>query len=226
MKLKLLAGFALAAVAAGATFALGTAEPAIAGHYLESRTCDIYTGPCFANGEMGKVGREAILVWKVAEGAHEGVVLDGLSVIAVLRTTDTMGDVNYDDYDGKAVLVVDESATDAQREALATLAKAKAGALIDEVIDIVAAPIDAKLGTCDGSGCATVSAGDLIEVKTRCFGEKDHVCGNERTFYPPLTEVIGAYPAYTEVAAYRGEKLDLTWESTEARSTFLATFAQ
>ena len=226
MNWKWIAGLALACALASSTLALGVSEPAIAGQYLESRTCDIYTGPCFANGEMGQVGKEAILVWRVDAGSLNGVVLDGLSVIAVIRTTDTMGDVNYDDYDGKAVIVVDESATDAQRDALVALAKARAGTLIDEVVDVMAAPIEAKLGTCDGSGCSSVTAGDFIEVKTRCLGDQDHVCGNERTFYPPLTEVLGAYPAYTEVAAYRGEKLDLTWESTEARSTFLGVFAQ
>lgn len=226
MKLKLITGLALTVALAGSTLALGTTEPALMGQYLESRTCDIYTGPCFANGEMGQVGKEAILVWRVDEGSFDGVALDGLGVIAVVRSTETMGDVNYDDYDGKAVIIVDDTATPAQHDALVALAKAKSGTLIDRVAGIVTAPIDAKLGSCDGSGCATVSAGDLIEVKTRCFGDQDHVCGNERTFYPPLTDVVGAYPAFTEVAAYRGGALDLTWESTETRSTFLAAFAQ
>src|SRR5438552_2412640 len=31
----------------------------ISGEYLEARTCDVYTGPCFANGEVGIAGKLA-----------------------------------------------------------------------------------------------------------------------------------------------------------------------
>ena len=34
---------------------------AIKGDYIEARSADVYTGPCFANGEVGLVGNEAIL---------------------------------------------------------------------------------------------------------------------------------------------------------------------
>src|SRR6185503_13113831 len=54
----------------------------ISGRYLEVRSCDVYTGPCFANAEMGLDGKEAILVWSVREGAWRGTDLKGLSVIA------------------------------------------------------------------------------------------------------------------------------------------------
>ncbi|MBI5757839.1 MAG: hypothetical protein HZA46_04910, partial [Planctomycetales bacterium] len=37
----------------------------ITGEYIEARTCDVYTGPCFANGEVGTTGNEAVLAWKV-----------------------------------------------------------------------------------------------------------------------------------------------------------------
>ena len=207
-------------------FLLGVGQtPGISGHYLETRSCDVYTGPCFANGEMGQTGKEAIMVWKVSDGHWQGTDLDGLSVIAVVHTEHTMGDLRYDPRYGKAVLLVDETATETQREALAAYAQHKAGNLIKSVVAIQSTPISAELGTCTGSGCATVTAGDLVEVRTRCMGVEDHVCGNERTFYPPLIEVDNAYPVYTEVAAYQGDGLDLTWADMELRGTFLATFA-
>ena len=37
----------------------------ISGEYLEARSCDVWTGPCFANGEIGLSGKEAVLAWKV-----------------------------------------------------------------------------------------------------------------------------------------------------------------
>ena len=52
---------------AAATVFLATtiwAKPAatISGTYLEVRSCDVYTGPCFSNAEMGSNGKEAILL--------------------------------------------------------------------------------------------------------------------------------------------------------------------
>ena len=198
----------------------------VTGSYLEVRSCDVYTGPCFANGEMGLAGKEGILVWTVREGSWQGTALDGLSVIAVVRADGTMGNLQYNPRAGKAVLIVDAKATAEQKEALAGFARSMAGNLIREVVSVRTSPITAEMGTCKKSGCAKVKAGDLVEVSTRCLGGTDHVCGNEETFYPPLTAVVDALPAYTEVAAFHGQDLGLTWQSTAQRSAFLAGFSK
>jgi hypothetical protein len=199
--------------------------PAISGDYLEVRSCDVYTGPCFANSEMGLTGKEGIMVWSVRNGNWKGTALDGLSVIAVVRTDATLGDLHYQPRSGKAVLIVDASANSEQRVALTDLACSLAGKLIKEVVEIKTSPMEVALGTCAKAGCASVKAGNLVEISTRCLGGKDHLCGNEQTFYPPLTDVTGAYPVYMELAAYRGNGLNLTWEWTGQRSAFLAAFA-
>lgn len=219
--------FAIAAFAVATTFHCAQAEDLnpISGSYLEVRSCDVYTGPCFANAEMGLTGKEGMLVWSVQQGTWQNTSLAGLSVIAILRTDGTLGDLRYQPRAGRAVLIVDERGTPAQRQALAAFARSMAGGLIKEVVQIAAAPIKAELATCSKSGCAKVQAGDVVEISTRCFGEKDHVCGNEETFYPPLTSVTEAQPAYTELAAYKGTGLGLTWESTCQRSAFLASFS-
>ena len=46
---------------------------AVTGDYLEARSADIYTGPCFAMSEVNLTGREAILAWKVNQGEWKGV---------------------------------------------------------------------------------------------------------------------------------------------------------
>jgi hypothetical protein len=199
------------------------AESTIQGQYLEVRTCDVYTGPCFANGEMGLTGREAIVVWSVDEGAWDGVDLAGLNVIAALETRNTLGDVAGKQLESEATIIVDERATDEQRAALEGMVRAKAADLIGQVKKVEAAPISAKMGTCDKSGCAEVTAGELVTINTRCMGD-DHVCGNERTFYPPLTKVSAAYPVFTKVASYQGKALGLTWSATEQRGAFLGKF--
>src|SRR5439155_156434 len=108
MKMKL--SPAILTLAALTTFAARQSEPAISGDYLEVRSCDVYTGPCFANAEMNLTGKEGILVWSVREGNWKGTSLNGLSVIAVVRTDGTLGDLRYQPRSGNAVLIVDDKA--------------------------------------------------------------------------------------------------------------------
>jgi hypothetical protein len=224
MKIKLtMAVFGLVAVTA---FAGKPAPTTITGNYLEVRSCDVYTGPCFANAEMGLSGREGMLVWAVREGAWNGVKLDGLNVIAVVRTDGTLGDLPYQPRSGKAVMVVDRAATPTQRDALIDFARSMAGGLIKEVAEVRTAPMEVAIATCGNKGCASVKAGKLVEITTRCLGSKDHLCGNEETFYPPLTEVSDAYPAFTELASFEGSGLNLTWAMVEKRNAFLGSFAR
>jgi hypothetical protein len=65
---------------------------ALKGDYLEARSSDVFTGPCFAMSEVNLTGQEAILAWKVREGKWKGVDLSGLSVVAVVRASATLGD--------------------------------------------------------------------------------------------------------------------------------------
>ena len=92
----------------------------ITGQYLEARTCDIWTGPCFANAEMYQNGNHAVIGWKIEKGTFSDVNLDGLSIVAVISATDTLGL----DQTGpaKAVLIVDKKADESQKEALVKLA--------------------------------------------------------------------------------------------------------
>lgn len=225
MKTKRVLGTILTA-AALTVVAAKKASPAISGDYLEVRSCDVYTGSCFANAEMGLAGREGMMVWKVDQGSWQGTSLDGLSVIVVVRTDDILGDMHYQPRHGKAVLIVDQKANARQKQALANFARTMTGQLTAEVVETKTAPISVTVGGCSQGGCATVKAADLVTISTRCLGGKDHVCGNEEKFYPPLTAVSTVAPVYTEVAAYRGTGLDLTWQLSGTRGAFLGTFAQ
>src|SRR5947209_15366080 len=88
----------------------------ISGQYVEARTCDVYTGPCFANADTGLAGRHAVMAWKVEKGSVGSVKLDGLGVVAVVAARETLGLKQV--LPGKAVLIVDERADVAQRRAL------------------------------------------------------------------------------------------------------------
>ena len=55
-------------LSASLTLAAGLPSHTISGNYLEARTADVYTGPCFANAETGLVGQLAVMGWKVSQG--------------------------------------------------------------------------------------------------------------------------------------------------------------
>ena len=71
---------------------LAMAAQEIRGDYLETRSADVYTGQCFANGEVNLVGNEAILAWHVRNGGWDGVSLEGLTVAAAVKANGTLGD--------------------------------------------------------------------------------------------------------------------------------------
>src|SRR5256885_3033012 len=123
-------------LSAGSILAAAPSTPETSGSYLEVRSCDVYTGPCFANGEMGVTGKEAVMVWSVREGSWNGVSLNGLNVIAVVKTDDTLGDLHYQPRSGPALLITDAKADAKQKAALADFARAKAGKLINKVVDV------------------------------------------------------------------------------------------
>ncbi|HEY0549201.1 MAG TPA: DUF1326 domain-containing protein [Verrucomicrobiae bacterium] len=222
--MKIPMSISMLAFTAAAVFA-GNTTPTISGDYLEVRSCDVYTGSCFANSEMNLAGKEGMMLWSVREGTWKGTKLDGLRVMAVVKTDGTLGDLKYQPQSGNAVLIVDAKADAAQREALADFALAMSGKLIAKVVDVKTVPIEAAIATCSKQGCASVKAGDLVEISTSCLGGKDHICGNEEIFYPPLTKVEGAYPVLTEVASFTGKGLGCTWQISGKRSAFLATFS-
>src|SRR5690242_10793422 len=117
------------AAVAACLFAAGisvSAHGAIKGDYLDVRSADVYTGPCFANAEVGLEGKQAILAWRVSQGSWQGVSLDGLSVVAVVQASATLGDPYHDPYPAKSILIVDERANTEQLQALVQFAKSAA----------------------------------------------------------------------------------------------------
>ena len=58
----------------------------ISGEYLEARSCDVYTGPCFANAEMDLAGKEALMAWRVEQGSWKGVYGTDSALIVGVNT--------------------------------------------------------------------------------------------------------------------------------------------
>jgi len=197
----------------------------IRGDYIETRSADVYTGQCFANGEVNLAGKEAILAWHVQNGSWDGVTLDGLTIAAAVRARATLGDPYGDPYPAEAVLLVDDQANPQQRAALVHFAQHMGGELLKNVEETLPAQMEMIVNH-ERHGVALLRAGQFATVQTRSLGDHDHVCGNEVTFYPPLTEVSHSMPAVAVTDAYRGPGLGESWDSHGRRSAFVGTFAR
>src|SRR5260221_15930 len=211
-------------------------RPQIKGEYLETRSADVYVGQCFANGEMNTTGQEAIVAWHISEGSWDGVSLAGLTVVGAIKAQATLGDPYGKLYPAKSVLIVDQQATLQQRQALINFAQEMGGPLLQHVVRVVDTRIDMEVlqagspphassgGVEAHSARARLQAGDFVTVETRAIGEKDHLCGNESTFYQPLTATTHSMPAVAMTDEYRGNDLNITWTLHDKRSAFVGTF--
>lgn len=196
----------------------------ITGEYIESRNADVYTGPCFANSEVNLTGQEAVLAWHVERGAFEGVPLDGLSVVAVVRASSTLGDPYSNPLPARAQLIVDAAADPAQRAALVRFAQSQTGKLLSHVVGVSAVPVSFRMGPAHGA--ATLEAGHLVRLVTRGITAGDLICHNEKVFYPPLAaHLTHAMPAVSTDSTYRGTDLGITWSESGRRGSFVGSFA-
>jgi hypothetical protein len=192
----------------------------IAGDYLEARSAEVVVGHCLANAEVGLTGREAILAWTVRAGTWNGEPLAGLSVVAVVQSDETIGDVAGQPVAARAVVLVDERASPSQRQALLGLARSMAGPLLDDVVAVEPAPIEIAAA----AGLHSVRVGDLAALEVRERRHDDGLCGNEDLYYPPLVELQHAHPTYTLVHEWQGAGLEGTWKSPEKSSSYTGTF--
>jgi len=199
----------------------------VSGDYIETRSADVWTGPCVANGEVNLAGDQAILAWRVRQGEWNGVALDGLSVVGVVKAAATLGDQYNDPYPAKSVLIVDQKASAAQQKALVEMAQSMAGELLKNVVRVEVAPIEMQVSNDGGHYDKTLlRAGDIAGIETRMIGKKDHLCGNEEVYYQPLVTMNHAMPAVAELDQYQGPSLGVRWTVHGKRSAFVGSFSR
>ena len=147
--------------------------------------------------------------------------------MAVVRAKATLGDPYANPYPAKSVLVIDDQATPKQRAALISFVHHMTGKLTDNVERVFDAPVDLAVAVShENHGRALLRAGSFVTVQTRPLNDGDHICGNEETYYPPLTATTHAMPAVAMRDEYQGPALNDTWSLSGKRSAFIGTFAR
>lgn len=218
---KLIAFVFAASLAAAASLP----QAKLTGTYMEARNADVYTGSCYANSEINLVGDLAVMGWKIDKGAFNGVSLDGLGIVGVIKASATLGDIANAPGPVKSILIVDEKASPAQREALMAFAKKMGGELFEHIVNVETRPISMTFDNNNiHSMKAKLSAGDLVSIETRPLQVSDQICRHEETYYAPLTPTKHAMAAYALANSFQGEGLGTKWSMPEKRSAFVANF--
>lgn len=215
---------ALLAFALGSSLAFAGGNN-LTGTYVEARNADVFTGPCYANSEVNMMGNLAVMGWRIDSGSFNGVDLSGMAVVGVIRANATLGDVINSAYPVQSVLIVDQKATGAQKEALQAFAKHMGGDLFQKVVRVDVQPITFEFEKNNlHSVRATMKAGDLAKIETRPIQDGDHHCSNEEVWYAPLTKLDHYMAGVTLSHEYSGKDLNTTWKSPAKRSAFVGSF--
>ena len=219
------AGLLLAAASAGAALLLGpegaaTAGSGIAGEYVEARTCDVWTGPCFANGEINLRGDNAVLAWRVTKGKSGGEDLSGLAVVAAIDSEGTL----TTNVEGRirSVVYVDERASESARSALLEVARTLAPRYMKDVVEVRPAKIAFQV---DGKTVSVAAGSDVLLETAALSSHCDSICGNEAGFYPPLATVPAVECAKAIQNSYSGSALGPRWSDPNKRSAMVGRFS-
>jgi hypothetical protein len=221
---KILAGLAILTLPAGTVLADGAlpgrTKASIRGEYVEARTCAVWIGSCFANGEVNLMGKNAIVGWTVTEGSWDGVTLDGLKIVAVLNAEGTL----QTKYEGKvtSIAYVDKKATEAQASALVAMAKALAPDHLGDVRKVERRNITSARKGIE----ATLVVEKELQLKTQAVCVCDQASCNAYLFYPAFSKSTEVESAKTIAHSFEGEGLGVRWSDPERQSAMVGTFAK
>lgn len=198
------------------------AGDAVTGRYVEARTAEVFAGGCIMSSEAETIGRQAVMAWRIDQGSFDGQVLDGLRLVAAVSGDRNLG---IREIGGeapsfvRAVVYVDDRATEAQRAALARLAPRLSRGLISEVVSVE--PVAIRFD--DSADTVSVAAG-LAQLTVKKGIEHGPACGAMKWF-TPFTRVdnpaLGTALAHT----FTGRELDTRWSAPNRKSAFFGEFS-
>ena len=214
MRLTNLIAAALVLTVAASAFA----ADGVKGDYVEVRTASVYAGPCHYNGEVVTTGRDAILAWNIASGAHDGVDLSGVRAVAVVSSDANLGD---EAAPRKSELVIDAAATDKQAAAAEAMLKSKYAASLGQVVKVRRASVtfkhDKDAYVVDAKGTASLSVQAMPD--DACCKQPSNV------WYTPLAQLEGRKVGFTSSAAYTGGAVTQAWARANENSAFYGAFS-
>lgn len=196
----------------------------INGRYMETCNC-AFLCPCITSNLTARPTEsdcKAAIAMRIDKGAKDGVTLDGLSFVVMLHSPGAMGEGNM-----TIGLIVDDTASDQQLEAIGAIASGSAGGPMAALAPLVGThagverrPIRFEV---DGLNYA-VSAGEL--VNQACEGipsaaDPEQAIGIDNTVHP-----VNSRLSLAKAKRSRFHAFGIDWEdATGTRNGHFAPFA-
>lgn len=194
----------------------------VTGEYVEARTAEVFAGGCIMNSQAETMGKQAVLAWRITEGVVEGVDVSGLSVVAAIAGDHNLGIREMggaSPTDVRALMYVDASATEPQRRALVTMARAAISDLPVRVLDVQAVPI---VFTRTAHATEVLAGAAVLRVDAHLH--HDPSCGAMQWFHP-LSQGAEAEVGLTRTQSFSGAALGTKWRQADRKSAFVGTFS-
>jgi hypothetical protein len=177
------------------------------GSLLEVCTCNILC-PCWVNEAPDYGTCQGVLAWHFERGSVNGTDVAGRTFVLLIDVPGKILDGNW-----RAVVYIDDEATEAQQQALLDVWTGKLGGpiadlaqLVGEVVAVERAPITYQVEGVKG----TLKIGDTIEAKMQPF---EGATGESTTLHDSVFTTIPGSPAYVGKAdTYKVNAANHGWE--------------
>ncbi len=207
------------------------AEPVVYGSYLEIRsdsaTANLRKSPGRGLSAKSVANRtssahRAILFWKIEKGSWNGEALDSLKIVTVIESEGVPGSR----LEGKmrAVVYIDEKASDEKARALLDLARELAPRYLKNLARIRKAPIQFS----EKDHALKLSIRNHLEVKVETHEHDstvcESICGKDPQPGRPLSLHVKSEKALGQKSLYRADDLQARWSSEKSQSCLFGQF--
>ncbi len=196
----------------------------IEGQYMETCNCT-YLCPCAASNLTAQPTEgdcKAAIAMHITKGQKDGLKLDGLSFVVMLHSPHAMAEGNI-----VVGLIVDESASDAQVEAISAIATGAAGGPMANLAPLVGsmAGVERRPVTFDVDGMNfAVKAGELVDQA--CEGVASGVRPDEPLFLENTVHPVNSRLALAKATRSIFNVFGINWsDTTGTRNGHFAPFA-
>lgn len=188
----------------------------IAGDYFETCSCD-YLCPCIPSNLAAKPTKgtcDFAMVFHIDTGNSDGVKLDGLAFAVIGHTPEIMGKGNW-----SVGLIVDDKASAAQKEAIATIASGQSGgppailtAVVGKLLGVESRPIQFRK---DGMR-RSVSIPQMLEQS--CEGVASVTNPTEPLYIDNTMHPASSRLALAKATASHLHAFGLNWDDTSGNN--------
>lgn len=189
--------------------------PSPSGRYAEARTASVFAGACHFGGEAVTTGRSALCVWRIEQGAFDGVDLAGVKLAALVTAEANLAE----DVARRSVVYVDSPDAVRGLAALRWLAATRAE-IVGDVVLVRATSIETRIE----DETYRVRAGDWFELDGGALPDRACCKMPYEVWYRPFETQVHALVGQDESFGCSEPALGLAWSRPNENAAFFGVF--